>query len=264
MATLTKGKTFGATEEVTAAKLHQLVDSGTITHIVAADIDDSVITNAKIDSVAGNKLTGLTLIPSGSGIIPVANIDTGTTANKIVKLTASAKLPVCSGLGANDGSEITGLNGTNIASGTVPAARLGSGTPSSSNFLRGDNTWGTDINTSNVIFSWTKEGTTESGYQYSDDSYSTFLRFRFVKIAGISTVYGYARIKTDMTGWFKVDIGGQNQEVSTTSGSFTWVTLPDINVSGLTNGTAYDGICQLKAVGLNADVYCSTVTLIAS
>jgi hypothetical protein len=40
------------------------------------------------------------------------------------------------------GAPLTSLNATNLASGTVPVARLGSsGTPSSSTYLRGDNTW---------------------------------------------------------------------------------------------------------------------------
>jgi hypothetical protein len=37
-ATLTKGKTFTASEEVTNTKLHQLVDSGTVTNITQADV----------------------------------------------------------------------------------------------------------------------------------------------------------------------------------------------------------------------------------
>ena len=38
MASLSKGYTFGATETVTNAKLHTLVDSGTVTGIVNADV----------------------------------------------------------------------------------------------------------------------------------------------------------------------------------------------------------------------------------
>jgi hypothetical protein len=53
--------------------------------------------------VSGAALTLLPNIPSGAGLIPVANIDTGTTANKIVILDGSAKLP------AVDGSELTGF-----------------------------------------------------------------------------------------------------------------------------------------------------------
>jgi hypothetical protein len=36
---------------------------------------------------------------------------------------------------------VSSLNASNLSSGTVPAARLGSGTPSTTTFLRGDNTW---------------------------------------------------------------------------------------------------------------------------
>ncbi len=41
MATITRGKTFGATEEVTNTKLHQLVDSATISGITSGDISGS-------------------------------------------------------------------------------------------------------------------------------------------------------------------------------------------------------------------------------
>lgn len=41
MATITRGKTFGATEQVTNSKLHQLVDSATITNLTSADVDGS-------------------------------------------------------------------------------------------------------------------------------------------------------------------------------------------------------------------------------
>lgn len=114
MGTLTKGKTFGATEEVTAAKLHQLIDSGTISHIVADDIDDGVITNAKIVSVAGDKLTELANIPAGAGVIPAAN------------LTSVAQK------GAN--SDITSLTGcTQITGMTTPLTTAQGGTGSSAN-----------------------------------------------------------------------------------------------------------------------------------
>ena len=74
MGTLGKGYTFGATEEVTAAKLHTLVDSGTVTGIVADDITDNTITAAKIQSVSGAAFTLLGSIPSGAGVIPAANL----------------------------------------------------------------------------------------------------------------------------------------------------------------------------------------------
>lgn len=72
--TLTRGYTFGASEEVTAAKLHALIDDGTISGITADDIASGTITDDKISSVGGNKFTGLANIPSGAGVIPKANL----------------------------------------------------------------------------------------------------------------------------------------------------------------------------------------------
>lgn len=49
---------------------------------------------------------------------PVLTLNSGTGANQIVKLDASAKLP------AVDASQVTNLNASVLASGTIPAARL--------------------------------------------------------------------------------------------------------------------------------------------
>lgn len=103
MATISRGYSFAATETVTAAKLHTLVDSAGISLIATADIANAAIVDAKINDVSGAKLTNLANTPSGAGILPVANTDVGTTANKIVQLTAAAKLP------AVDGSLLTNL-----------------------------------------------------------------------------------------------------------------------------------------------------------
>ena len=129
MASLGKGYTFSATEEVTAAKLHTLIDSGSISGIVAADISDGVITDAKMSSVGGNKFTNLNIIPSGAGVIPAANLTSvaqkgansditslsglttvlsraqgglasnvaNNAANGVVVLNASSQLPAVSG-----------------------------------------------------------------------------------------------------------------------------------------------------------------------
>ena len=84
MGDIARGINFGATEQVTAAKLHALVDDATVSSIVAADITDGVITNAKISDVAGSKFTGLANIPSGAGVIPSANIPTSFVAGMIM------------------------------------------------------------------------------------------------------------------------------------------------------------------------------------
>lgn len=76
MATLSKGYAFGATETVTSAKLSALVDSATISGIVANEISSAAITDAKINDVSGAKFTTLSAIPGGAGVIPLAAIPT--------------------------------------------------------------------------------------------------------------------------------------------------------------------------------------------
>jgi len=138
MGTITRGYSWGATEQVTAAKLHTLVDSATISAILTADISDAQITNAKVNDVSGAKLTTLTAIPAGAGVIPAANLTSvaqkgansditslaglttvlsraqgglassvaNNAASGVVFLDGSSKLP------AVDGSQLTNLSAT--------------------------------------------------------------------------------------------------------------------------------------------------------
>lgn len=123
MATVTKGKTFGTTEEVTAAKLHQLVDSATVTAIVNADIDasadisgsklaDASVVAAKLatdalelaypvgsvyinatNSTNPNTLLGFgTWVAFGAGRVPVG-IDSGDTDFDTAEETGGTKTP---------------------------------------------------------------------------------------------------------------------------------------------------------------------------
>lgn len=58
MANLSKGYTFGATETVTNAKLHALVDDGSVSGIVNADIAaDASIDSSKIDLTSAGYMT---------------------------------------------------------------------------------------------------------------------------------------------------------------------------------------------------------------
>jgi hypothetical protein len=86
MATLSKGYTFGATEQVTNTKLHSLVDDGTVTEIVNADIDaTAAIIDTKLaqiytaGKVSGHSFTLLSSIPSGAGYIPPVNLGSGAS-----------------------------------------------------------------------------------------------------------------------------------------------------------------------------------------
>ena len=151
---------------------------------------------------------------------------------------------------------------------------------------------GEDTCLSNVIFAWsgneaysvgnygmqfgadlTPEPPTGGYLFYANDTfnYQTFLHFKFTKIASVSSVALHARLWAEHSentreSYVKVDIGGQNTEVhSITSTTPTWYTAgTEIDVSGLTNGTTYNGIVQHKAEGTNFTAYCSAVTLIGS
>ena len=108
-------------------------------------VDTKLAQIVTASKVSGTALTLLPNIPAGAGLIPVANIPVGVTANKILQLDATAKIP------AVDASLLTGLlaaqipnlDAAKIISGLIATARLGSGTPSASNFLRGDQSWAT-------------------------------------------------------------------------------------------------------------------------
>jgi Microcystin-dependent protein len=96
MAVLSKGQTFGATEEITNTKLHNLIDNGTVSNIVNADIDSSAnIADSKLASIStaskvnGSALTGLANIPAGAGIIPTANVPGSTPTGGIILWTTT-------------------------------------------------------------------------------------------------------------------------------------------------------------------------------
>lgn len=85
MATLTKGKTFGSTEQVTSAKLHALIDDGTCTAIVNADVDAAA-------AIVGSKLNLATPGIIGAGT-PAAITGTTITGTSLVgPLTGTASL----------------------------------------------------------------------------------------------------------------------------------------------------------------------------
>lgn len=73
-ASFTQGYTFGATEEVTAAKLHSLVTGIVVSGITGSEIAASTVTDSNIYSVSGAKLTSLGSTPAGAGDLPEANI----------------------------------------------------------------------------------------------------------------------------------------------------------------------------------------------
>lgn len=120
--------------------------------ITTAKLVDANVTDAKIDTVSASKLTGalpaisganLTALPAtlpaasganltnlngsniSSGTVPSARLDTGATANKIVQLDGSGKLP------AVDGSQLTGLSSIAVTGVTAGTGLTGGGTSGS-------------------------------------------------------------------------------------------------------------------------------------
>lgn len=79
--------------------------------IAVGDLGGSEITSI----VAGSGLSG-----GGSSGVVTLSVDSGTSANQLVKLNSSAELPAVSG------ANLTALNATNIASGTISDTRLSS------------------------------------------------------------------------------------------------------------------------------------------
>lgn len=73
----------------------------------AGIVDTKLAQITTAGKVSGAALTTLSSTPAGAGLIPVANIDTGTTANKIVILTSGTTVPAK--LPAVDGSLLTAL-----------------------------------------------------------------------------------------------------------------------------------------------------------
>ena len=125
MATISKGYSFGATEQVTAAKLHSLVDSASITGIATAEIANNAVTNDKIYSVDGSKLTGLASVPSGAGVIPSANIASSLATIATIYPVGSLYI---STLSTNPGTLLGVGTWTAFGAGRVLVGRNGSDT----------------------------------------------------------------------------------------------------------------------------------------
>lgn len=141
MGTLSRGVTYGATESITNTKLHNLVDLGSVTNIVNADIASGAaiaysklsltgsIVNADISASAAIAYSKLTLTGA------VVNADISASAaivdTKLAQITTASKV---------HGSSLTGLASVPSGAGILPIANIASGTPTGSKFVRDDGT----------------------------------------------------------------------------------------------------------------------------
>ena len=277
------------------------IDDGTI---ATADIANSAITSALIlnGAIVNADVNASAAIPysklSFSNNIVAGDIATNAvTTTEIASGTIVAEDIAAQSITSDRLVTVAISDGGTSA--TTQQAAIDNLLPSqagkSGQFLTTDATnssWGAATNTSNVIFSWSgienyadngygvyvgstqyvaQAGGQPTGYMYFvnwSTTYRTFLNFKFTKIAGIDTVTIHARIAIDAAGTsaeVNVDIGGANNNVTTTSNTFAWATAADVDVSGLTDGTTYNGVVQLKETGGGSpEAYCSAVTLIGS
>lgn len=97
----------------------------------------------------------------------------------------------------------------------------------------------------------------------TNGSYTTVWTNKWIKFAGVSTVTIYTRLwvraETAQAN-LQVDIGGQTGNVSGTADNTTpeWKSFT-IDVSGLSNGTAYDVTCGLQDVTGTQEVFCANI-----
>ena len=142
MGSLSRGQTFGATESITNTKLHNLVDLGSVSNIVNADIAPAAaiayskltltgsIVNADIDSSAAIAYSKLNL--SGGIVNADINASAAIADSKLAQITTASKVSAAA---------ITSCSSLPSGAGVWPTANLGTGTANSTKFLRGDGAW---------------------------------------------------------------------------------------------------------------------------
>lgn len=298
MATLSRGQTFGATETVTNTKLHNLVDLGSVSNIVDADVSASAaIQDTKLEDITtagkvrGTAILNLPSLASAAGVIPMNLISLVSIPNQsIYPLTLADWV---SGTSVRDLASFPTNKGifnyktivTSMASGAIPQ------------YDGANNFKGTDIADlngvfSNVIFQWagvyssTQEfeiyegtdltpdtaGVLQYRFLHADGDFNIFytvFEFKWTKIPDVDIVNVHAAIwqnrPTDGVVSLKVDIGGANTTIAGSAGQVTPEEVSgSIDVTSLTDGTNYTVTVSLANTGANdstADVYMGHISL---
>jgi len=231
-------------------------------------------TNANITASAGTVIysTSSAFAQTRTGVTGNFLQARGTSAPEFTKVDLTDATNITGILGAeNGGTGLTSLTMGGHLTGTYPNPTIAADKIPKVIF-----TWsGVDAYTVNVHGAYMgtdlEAGFADIvGYYYLvvyNTTYKTILNFRFKKVAEITAVTIEARlwgtsVNADAEAVLQVDIGGASASVkSVTSVTPSWVTAADIDVSGLTDGTIYDGIIQLKNEK-DEEAYCSAVTLI--
>lgn len=198
--------------------------------IVNADISTSAaIADSKLaqittaSKVSGTSITGLASLPSGAGVIPTANLGSGTpgVGNYLSGAQTYTTPPGNSNVLFQYSAQTTSTGmdiGEYAGTSYVPNAVTG-----------------------NYRFLQSKGGA---------DTYATIWTTKWIKTSGVSTITIYGEIwnRASGTSTLKVDVGGANGSAAGTATQATpeWVTFT-IDVSGLSNGTAYTVTAYTKS-----------------
>jgi hypothetical protein len=158
--TISRGYTFGVTEEVTAAKLHTLIDSATVTDIGNAEIsasagivDTKLATISTYGKVDGGAITGLANLSALAGLIPLANLSGLTTT----QLSAAAGIlgtqleTKIDDVGKLSGAGFTELANIPSGAGVIPLVNVPSTSVKIGSFTR-DIATATDLTINNIGF----------------------------------------------------------------------------------------------------------------
>lgn len=185
------------------------------------------------------------------------NLNNSIYSTKLI-LKGEKDLPKGLALTGQSSGDITYFDGTNWV--VLPSS-------ASTNYLKGGAApnWAA-IDTSgfsNVVFSFSGcaganfiaggQAAAVAHWNVTGTTYTTVIATKFKKMSSIDTVTFYAYMASgasDKSAYINVDIGGQAAAINTTANHNTiqWLTN-DVDVSGLTDGTFYDVVIQLK----NAD-----------
>lgn len=186
--------------------------------------------------------------------------DTGWVA---IKAPASLPLSVANGgTGADNSAVAQGYIPYMSATGVISWLAVGtSGQILKTQGAGANPAWTADINTSNVIFNYagcylsgnasfyvgTSANPTSPTKEYAhwhwnstDTTEHPLITTKWVKIAGVSTVTVYARLRANTNGSIKVSIGAASGNATVSANdTLEWINFT-VDVSGLSNGTAYD------------------------
>jgi hypothetical protein len=262
------------TSTATLKRRNNANDAWIVLGLESADTDGTLAANSDV-KVATQKATktyvdAKTIAENRLSLSDNTTANASTSAHGLLKKLSNVATEFMNGVG-------------NWVSITIDAL-LPTQTGNSGKFLTTNgsvSSWGTVSSSgySNVVFGWSNytagsfdPDAIANAAQVIGSTYQTILVGRFLKVAGVSTITVNARLwstsaDSNREAFLNIDVGGQSTTAkSVTSTTPAWYAgASTINVSSLSNGTAYDITIQLKnEVGAGSTAYCSGVVLFGS